>query len=256
MPVPLATPFGRQIQTRRSVREWLLSAVLHLIAIAALVWQGQRAAAQLARAAGEGPGLGGGGGGGGWSRALAVFTVPAAQAAPPPPVETPVFVVPSVVEPLPEVKPDSTPTPPLPPAPTEPAPQAVGASATGAGAGQGPGAGPGSAGGTGGGTGGGVGSVVGPDSGGAGGRIFPPQPQGIILPPMPSPRSLRGTRVTVTFTIGERGEVLDVAVEPAIQDRGYRNQFLERMRRYTFTPGYDRLGGRPVRAAIPITITL
>ncbi len=256
MPVPLATPFGRRIQTRRSVREWFLSAVLHLLAIAALVWQGQRAAAHLARAAGEGPGPGGGGGGG-WSRALAVFTVPAAQAAPPPPVETPAFSVPTVVEPLPEVQPDSTPTPPPPPAPAaDPTSQSAGASAAGAGAGQGPGAGPGAGGGTGGGTGGGVGSGVGPDSGGAGGRIFPPQPQGIILPPMPSPRSLRGTRVTVTFTIGERGEVLDVAVEPPIQDRGYRNQFLERMRRYTFTPGYDRLGGQPVRAAIPITITL
>jgi hypothetical protein len=73
---------------------------------------------------------------------------------------------------------------------------------------------------------------------------------------MPSPRSLRGTRITVTFTIGERGEVLDVAVDPPIEDRGYRAQFLERMRRYTFTPGYSPRDGRAVRAALPITITL
>jgi hypothetical protein len=85
--------------------------------------------------------------------------------------------------------------------------------------------------------------------------VFPPQPQGIILPPPGRPSSLAGVRLVVTFTISERGEVLDVDVEPPIRDRGYRNEFLDRMRRYVFTPAYT-LDGRPVRAIFPVTITL
>jgi protein TonB len=261
MPVPLANPFGRQVRAPRTTLGSLLSAVLHLAVIGALAWHGQRVAAEAARAAGSGPGPGGGGGGG-WGRALALFSAPAAEAATPPPlaeVELPSLELPEVVLPVPDPEPvalDSL--APLVPAAVDTAPARTAAApgeGPGQGAGVGTGAGPGSGGGTGGGAGGGVGSGIGPDSGGAGGRIFPPQPQGIILPPMPSPRRLRGSRVTVTFTIGERGEVLDVRVSPTIPDRAYLAQFLERMRRYTFTPGYTR-DGRPVRAELPIAITL
>lgn len=255
MHVPLATPFGRQVRTQRFALETVLSAVVHLVALSIIIWLGHRAIV-AERAAGEGPGAGGGGGGG-WGRAIAVFSTPAVEVAATPPeveqIETAALEIPTVVEPLPEPTPDSV--PPAAPAAAPAEQPAASGEGAGAGPGTGAGAGPGSGGGSGGGTGGGTGSGVGPDSGGAGGRVFPPQPQGIILPPSPSPRSLRGRRVTVVFTVGERGEVIDVEVEPPIEDRGYRNQFMERMRRYTFTPGYTP-GGRPVRAEYPIAITL
>jgi len=62
-------------------------------------------------------------------------------------------------------------------------------------------------------------------------------------------------RVVVTFFISERGEVVRVETDPLIRDRGYRNEFLDRMRRYTFTPGMTR-DGHPVASQISITITL
>src|SRR3989304_1690954 len=62
--VPLAVPFGRQLQSRSRWRELLLSAALHLGVLVALVWGGRHLAEASGRP-GEGPGLGGGGGGGG-----------------------------------------------------------------------------------------------------------------------------------------------------------------------------------------------
>lgn len=255
--VPFATLFGRQESSRRLNRGWLLSAVLHAGLLALLVYQGQRLAAEAARMPGEGPGLGGGGGGG-WGRAFAVFSAPASAAveAPAPPAPEPeprALEVPQNVVPLPEPSPDSLKAAAA--AQHEPAAAPVSGQGTGAGTGTGPGAGPGSGGGAGGGSGGGIGSGVGPDSGGAGGRIFPPQPRGIILTPAGAPRELRGVQLTVTFTISERGEVLDVEVTPPIRDRGYRNEFLERMRRYTFSPA-RALDGRPLRATYEVLVTV
>jgi protein TonB len=253
MQAPLATPFGRQVQPPGFTREWLLSAGVHLALIALVALLGHRAIV-AERAAGEGAGAGGGGGGG-WGRALAVFHTPVPEAPAPPPIrEVETLALPIEAPTLePVLQQDTTPSPAA--AAEVEAPSPASGDGLGAGAGAGPGAGPGSGGGSGAGSGGGVGSGIGPDSGGAGGRIHPPQAHGMILPPLPSPRALRGRRVTVTFTIGERGEVLAVRVEPPIEDRGYRAQFLERMRGYTFTPGYTP-GGRPVRAEYPITITL
>jgi hypothetical protein len=59
----------------------------------------------------------------------------------------------------------------------------------------------------------------------------------------------------VTFYVSERGVVDNVEVDPPIRDRGYRDDFMERMRRYTFTPAYTR-DGRPVPAQFPVRITL
>jgi hypothetical protein len=246
--VPFARPFGRQVRGTGAARGTLLSAVLHLALIALFVWAGRRQFLDASRAPGPDLGLGGGGGGRG-IRGLAVFTASAMGASPtppPPPVQQPPLTVPQQVQPLPE-------TPPA--APAVPTPQP--AAGPGEGAGQGAGAGPGSGTGTGGGVGGGVGTGVGNDSGpgGGGGRIFPPQLQGLIIPPPGVPRELRGTRIVVTFRISERGEVVDVTTDPVIRDRGWRNEFLDRMRRYTFSPAYLP-GGHPVAAEYPITITL
>jgi protein TonB len=243
--IPLATPFGRQVGARGGVRGPLLSVVAHLGLIAALIWSGERAMDAL-RNPGDGAGKGGGGGGGG-NRAFAVL-LPAAAAAQVPELPVPEpdqLVVPKTIEPLPvDTVPPSTAT----------ASADAPAASPGEGTGKGPGSGTGTGGGTGSGTGTGVGSGVGPDSGGSG-RIFPPQPQGIILPPGGAPGNLRGVRLTVRFDIGSNGSVLGVEVEPAIRDRGYRNEFMERMRRYTFTAAYGP-DGRTVRAIYQMEVVV
>ena len=244
--VPLAQPFGRQVRSPGGTRGTVLSAVLHVAFLALILWISRRHYLEAEKSPGE-LGRRGGGGGGGGIRGLAVFT-PArpAQAPAPPPVQPP-LVVPQHIEPLPETPPAA-----VTPAVTAPPPQAGAGDGTGRGSGAGPGTGTGAGTGTGGGTGSGTGNDSGP--GGGGGRVYPPQPQGIILPPPGAPRDLRGTRLTVTFRISEKGEVMDVSTDPAIRDRGYRNEFLDRMRRYTFTPAY--LEGHAVPAQYPITITL
>jgi hypothetical protein len=247
---PFAVPFGRRLRPAGSARGTALSAALHATVIALLLWGGGRQFVDASRAPGEGGGPGGGGGGGGWRNPSAFFSLPVYGAPPPPAV--PALEVPQHIAPLPEIQPQQEQQAAT-PADTAQAPQV--AAGPGAGAGQGSGVGPGGGGGTGGGFGGGVGPGVGPDSGGGGGLVYPPQPQTIILPPPGVPSSLRGVRFTVTFRISERGDVLDVSVDPPIGDRRYRSEFLDRMRRYVFTPAYTR-EGRPVAAELPVQITL
>jgi hypothetical protein len=102
-----------------------------------------------------------------------------------------------------------------------------------------------------------VGTGVGNDSGpgGGGGTVFPPGLQGIILPPPGAPHELKGQRLTVTFRISDKGEVVSVEVNPQIRDRGYRNEFLDRMRRYTFTPAMTR-DGHAIAAEMNVIVTV
>jgi hypothetical protein len=246
--IPLANPLGRQLRQRGTVRDWLLSAALHAAVVAFIILAGTTFEEVLGPP-GIGPGRGGGGGGGG-DRTF-VLALPAGMfAAPPPP---PQLVLPSqlsiqvpVIK-VPEAEVHA-------PTAAELAAQAVTGAGPGQGEGKGTGTGPGSGSGTGGGIGSGTGPGVGSDSGGMG-RIFPPQPQGIILPPTGRPAALAGVRLTVRFEISERGEVVGVEVDPPIRDRAYRNEFMDRMRHYTFTPA-STLDGRPVRAIFPVQITL
>ena len=245
--VPLASPFGRQARERGTLRGLGLSAVLHLGLLALVLW-GQHRMMEAGLMPGAGPGRGGGGGGGG--RVFAVLALPPALRAAPP---APALTVPSlqaltlpVEQPAEEV--------PIQMSADELA-ALIRATAPGNGAGQGSGTGPGSGSGSGGGSGGGVGPGVGNDSGGGGGNVFAPQPQGIILPPPDRPSDLRGTTVRVRFEISARGEVLDVSLDPPIRDRKFRSDFLERLRRYTFTPAYTR-DGRAVAGVFEIRITL
>lgn len=249
--VPLEAPFGRQLSSSGSARGTALSAIAHAALIAFIFWAGRQQFVDASRRVGDDTRRGGGGGGGG-ARAVAVFaSLAGAAPAPPPKVETPPLVVPETPTIIPEVQPRAEEPVVAPPA-TVPAP------GPGEGAGNGTGAGPGSGTGTGGGTGGGVGTGVGNDSGpggGEGGDYFQPQPQGVILPPQGPPRNLRGVAIRVIFQINERGQVVEVRTEPVIADRSYRNEFLDRMRRYTFTPAYTR-NRQPIAAEFPITITL
>lgn len=241
--VPLATPFGRQIQRGGTARDWVLSAALHAALVALIAWGG-RELAEAGRWGGGGPRGGGGGGG----RAFAVFSVPAAAAAPippPPPIVLPSELALKLPASVPETTTSASPAEPLP----QPGAEAAGKQGGGQGGG-GPGVGTGAGGGAGAGSGAGPGGA---DDGA--GRIVPPEPQGIILPPTGAPPALRGVRLTVRFEISERGEVVGISVEPPIRDRSYRNEFMDRMRRYTFSPARTQ-GGRPVRAVFPVEITL
>ena len=243
--IPLATPFGRLAHERGGIRGVILSAAVHLAVVIFLLWSGSHL--MLAdRVPGSGHGRGGGGGG---NRTLVLF-VPPAPAAPAPAPPAPVIVMPkqlAVV--IPEVRPDSTPRAPLPAQP------AAAGQGPGEGAGKGPGAGPGSGTGSGGGSGSGVGPGTGPDSGGGGGRIYPASPQTVIMPPNDVPRALRGTTITAVFEISASGEVMHVAVDPVPRDRGFANEFLERLRHYIFTPAHT-VDGQPVAALFRINITL
>jgi hypothetical protein len=245
--VPLAVPFGRRIQTRGSVRGWLASAALHAAVVVLAIWGG-REIYRVEGPPGFGPGRGGGGGGGG-NRTFAILIPSAAAAMPVPP---PIALPSQLTVPVQEVRIPETEV--RAPTAAELVAQPVTGSGPGQGEGQGTGAGPGQGSGTGGGIGSGRGSGVGSDSGGSG-RIFPPQPQTIILPPTGAPSGLRGVRLTVEFDISERGEVLGVSVNPPIRDRGYREEFMRRMRSYVFTPAMTP-EGRPVRALYPVGITL
>jgi hypothetical protein len=245
--IPLATPFGRLARERGTARGVILSAALHAVLILAIAWSGTRLLEE-SRVPGPGHGPGGGGGGGG-NRMLLVFTPPAqAPAAPALPTPPPLVMPRQPPLPLPDVAPPELETPRI------AAAQLLSALGPGQGAGRGTGAGPGAGSGTGGGTGSGVGPGIGPDSGG-GGRFYPPQPQGIILPPPDRPSSLHGTTVTARFEISARGEVMRVSLSPMPRDHRFANAFLERLRRYTFTPAYT-LDGRPIAAAFEIRITL
>ncbi len=244
---PLATSFGRQVRRGGSVRDTALSAVLHVAVLALIIWGGGREFVDATRGPGDDLRRGGGGGGGGL-RAFAMFTAPGHAAPPPAPTSTPTPIT------VPVETPTTIPEPAAQPAP---APVTTPPEGQGAGPGAGTGTGPGSGSGTGGGSGSGTGTGVGNDSGpgGGGGTVFPPQLQGFILPPPGRPGNLRGAQLAITFRISEKGEVVDVEVDPPIRDRGYRTEFMDRMRRYTFVPAYTR-DGRAVAAEYHVTITL
>ena len=244
--VPLATPFGRQVQGRGNIRGLGLSVAVHLGLLGLAAWGGHRFTEARDRP-GLGPGDAGGGGGGG--RVFAVLALPPALPAAP---QAPALTVPSLVAlTVPELR------------PPEDVPQQISAQdllllerqSSGQGSGQGSGLGPGSGSGSGGGSGSGVGTGTGPGTGGEGGRYYPPQPQGIIMPPPDRPSSLRGSTVTARFEISARGEVTRVSLEPPIRDRRFADEFVDRLRRYTFTPAYT-LEGEPIAAVFEIRITL
>jgi len=241
--VPLAIPFGRLAHERGGTRGVILSAAAHVGVVLLLLWSGSRVLNGLA----PGPGHGRGGGGGGGNRTLVLY-VPPAPPAPAPPPQAPAIVLPkqlAVV--VPAVQPDTTPHAPA-------AAQPSAGQGPGEGAGKGPGTGPGSGGGSGGGTGGGVGAGTGPDSGG-GGTVVPPSLQGMVLPPDDRPSSLHGTTITVVFEVSATGEVTHVALDPMPRDRKFANEFLSRMRRYTFIPAHT-LDGRPVADMFIAKVTL
>ncbi len=189
---------------------------------------------------------GGGGGGQGGGTYIAV-TPPRTTTPTPVPVEP--TVVPPVVPPpiAPTVVPATVP-PPTAAADTGRPSVATAGSGTGGGTGGGQGTGQGT--GTGSGTGAGSGGGTG---GGAalGSRGTDPVSRQLMLPPLDSPKSLRGRTVAVTFVVSVEGRVLDIAVVPPIADRSFSRKFDEVMRSYRFYPARN-----PSGAAVPGTTTV
>lgn len=203
----------------------------------------------------EGPAGGGGGGGGGGEMVtyVEIAPAPAAETA----EEALVVVEPEPTEPEPEPEPVPEPRPQPPATPAAPAPSVAPATGTagagaeagsggGRGAGQGPGTGPGvgpgSGGGTGGGTGGGVGSGTGPGTGE--GRIQPPVPEVLLLPPPKPPKAVRGSTLVLRVSIDARGEVRDVEFR-STGDRRYDRELRRVAMDWRFRPARDP-ANRPV----------
>jgi len=232
----------------------LVSFLLHAVLIAWIAWGGSRlVAAASQRPGGEGPR--GGGGGGGASRVV-FFELPdvapptAVTMVPPPATVTVNFKPPTD---LPDVEIEM---------PKFDIPQTTVAMPTtgsvlgqGPGSGGGPGAGTGTGGGIGSGQGTGIGDSIGPGTGGEGGRIFPPVPRQVILPPMGAPGSLKGKEVVVTFWVNSDGRVTRVETNPALSRGDYARIFRERMLGYLFTPALT-LEGQPIAAKLDITLIL
>ena len=238
--VPLANPFGRQTLERGKLRGLGLSAVAHLGLLALVLW-GQHRMIEAGLMPGLGPNRPGGGGGG--ARVVVLYVQPPAAPAAAA-VETPQLqvVTTPAVQPPEEV-------------PAQMSAEEIRSLLQAATPGNGTGAGPGSGTGSGGGSGSGAGPGTGADSGGAGGNVFPPRPQFIIWPPVDRPASVRGTTVRVRFEVSASGDVLGVTIDPSLRDRRYQGEFLDRLRRYKFTPAYTR-DGRAVPSVYEVSIAL
>jgi protein TonB len=262
----LRPPIGIPSRVGSSRRVTIVSIALHLLVVMLILapWAGSAVLEEIEGAGGPGPAGGGGGGtmGTGGRRGLGVrerLHYVQVAPAPAPAATTPAPVVPPPEPPKPTPAPVPPPqpvTPPQPaaPAPT-PAPQAsaeVGASAPTVGVGGGTGndgtagSGPGSGGGVGAGIGTGRGSGIGPGTGGGNGEVFPPQPTEVFIPPLPYPKSVRGTKLLAIFDVDSTGKVLGFEFTQT-RDGGYNRKLREVLGGFRFRPG-TRPDGTPVRA--------
>lgn len=209
-----------------------------------------------------GPGPAGGGGGGlgdgGAPQLHFVLIAPQASAAP---ATTPV----AIPAPVPPPVPPPVPTPPPPPKP-EVAPPAVtppiqatgtaasGASVAGTGSGKtgGVGAGPGIGGGIGSGEGPGKGSGVGPGTGGGAAKNYPPTLKQFVLPPLPTPSSVRGFKLTAWFDVDSTGKATLLRFTPT-PDRGYNDRIRETLLALRFRPAV-RADGSAIRDTVDIQV--
>jgi len=246
----LALPADR----RRRVAGALVSFVFHATLIGWIAWGGSQLVAAANQRPG-GPGPRGGGGGGGASRVvffeLPDVAPPMEVAMVPPPAEVVVAFKPPTDLPKIEIE--------MPkfemPASSVSVVTTGSVLGQGPGTGGGPGAGTGTGGGIGSGRGTGIGDSIGPGTGGDGGRVFPPVPRQVILPPMGAPGSLKGKEVVVTFWVNTDGRVTRVETRPALSRGDYARTFRERMLGYRFTPALT-LSGEPIAATFDITLIL
>lgn len=208
-----------------------------------------------------GPGPAGGGGGGvgfgdnGAPRVHFVQITPpsSATSVPRPEVVPPVVAVPPVTPPIATPKPAAVPPTSSVPSATQPVPPAVagtGAGTTGAGTTGAAGAGTGTGGGVGSGEGRGRGSGVGPGTAGGAAKNFPPSLKQFVLPPLPTPASVKGFTLTAWFDVDSTGKATLLRFTPT-PDRGYNNRIRE-----TLLAARFRAAVRPDGVAIRDTIDI
>ena len=255
---PVGIP--RREQTRW--QGWLISLLAHLLLLLFLLLPALDSGIDYGHrdgAGGAGPSGGGGGGSGNdvpaGLRFVQIAPVPGA-AQPVPPLQLPPQLPPltsAVAAPVP-------PPQPLPPAiqPTA-APQpgaavAAGAGAGGAGSGNsgGAGAGSGTGGGVGSGEGAGHGSAVGAGTGGGNAQNHPPTLRQFVLPPLPTPASVRGFQLTAWFDVDSTGKATLLRFTPS-PDRGYNNRIRETLLALRFRPAV-RPDGRAIRDTVDIQV--
>jgi protein TonB len=259
-------PIGMPLRDDGKRASALVSILVHVVIIGLLIMPFFLPGSVIARieqgAGGPGPAGGGGGGNrgtGGTVEALQYVRVARD------PVPTPKTLPPATVAPpTPKVEaPKPTPVePPKPAAPAPqqsaaPAPQTTVASVTpGTGGGSGAdgsgGAGPGSGGGVGSGVGTGKGSANGPGTGGGNQTNFPPQVVNLNLPPLPTPKNVRGWTMVANFDVDSTGRVLDLKVNES-PDGSFNRQLASILRTYKFRPG-TRPDGTPVRMVAQLSI--
>ena len=249
---PVGIP--RREQTRW--QGWILSLLAHLLLLVFVLLPVVDSGVQYAHrggAGGVGPSGGGGGGGGsgdgGAPRLHFVRITPPAA----PTVAPVVPPTPTVVSPPPPPPTPVRPPPPLgPPAPATTVAGAVAAAGSGAGSGVGSAAGPGSGGGTGSGEGTGKGSGVGPGTGGGPARDYPPTLKQFVLPPLPTPASVKGFKLTAWFDVDSTGKATLLRFTPT-PDRSYNDRVRETLLALRFRPGVHA-DGRARRDTVDIQV--
>ncbi len=256
-------PVGIPRREQRRWQGWLFSLLAHLLLLLFLLRPALDSGIDYGHregAGGAGP-AGGGGGGLGDNAAprlrfvqIAPQSAPAAAAAIAPPVKP----VPPVLPPVPAPPPPKpVPVAPVAAPPTTVATGAAASSAT-AGAGNGigktggAGTGPGSGGGVGSGEGPGKGSGVGPGTGGGAAKNYPPTLKQFVLPPLPTPASVRGFKLTAWFDVDSTGKATLLRFTPT-PDRGYNDRVREALLALRFRPAV-RADGVAIRDTVDIQV--
>jgi periplasmic protein TonB len=254
---PVGIP--RREQTRW--QGWFFSLLAHLLLLLFIVLPALDSGIDYGHrdgAGGAGPAGGGGGGSGdeGSQRLQFVQIAPPSAAAP---VVTqqpePAQILPPI--PVPVAPPRPVPAPsvtPVSPAAAATGTVASGSGVSGVGAGNngGAGAGAGVGGGVGSGEGPGRGSGVGPGTGGGAAKNYPPTLKQFVLPPLPTPSSVRGFKLTAWFDVDSTGKATLLRFTPT-PDRGYNNRIRETLLALRFRPAV-RADGVSIRDTVDIQV--
>ena len=255
-------PVGIPRREQRRWQGWLFSLLAHLLLLVLLLRPALDSGIDYGHRDGAGgPGPAGGGGGGLGDAAaprlrfVQIAPQPAASQVPPQP-EPVKPVPPPVLPPLPVPPPPKTvPVAPIPPT-TATAGSASSAATPGAGTGVGKtggaGAGPGSGGGVGSGEGPGKGSGVGAGTGGGAAKNYPPTLKQFVLPPLPTPASVRGFKLTAWFDVDSTGKATLLRFTPT-PDRGYNDRVRETLLALKFRPAV-RADGVAIRDTVDIQV--
>jgi len=256
-------PVGIPRREQKRWQGWIISLLAHLLLLLVIFLPALDSGIDYGHRDGAGgPGHVGGGGGGvgfGDNGAPRMHFV---QIAPPPtaaPVQPPIVIPPAV--PLPPVTPPiAAPkpvisTPPVVATETQPAmlTTGTGTGTTGAGTTGAAGAGNGTGGGVGSGDGTGRGSGVGPGTGGGAAKNFPPSLKQFVLPPLPTPASVKGFTLTAWFDVDSTGKATLLRFTPT-PDRDYNKRVRETLLAARFRPAV-RPDGVAIRDTIDIQMS-